>query len=80
MEKGNNVVGTGSTYTSSTLANGDVITCVMTPSGSCATPATATSNAITITVNGAAVIDSVNISASATNICAGTSVTFTAHP
>jgi hypothetical protein len=76
---GTTVVGTGATYTSSTLANGNVVTCVMTPTGACVTPATATSNAITMTVN-ATGTDSVQIAATATTICAGTSVTFTATP
>lgn len=76
---GTTVVGTGATYTSSTLANGNVVTCIMTPTGACVTPATATSNAITMTVN-ATVTDSVRIAATATTICAGTSVTFTATP
>jgi len=45
-------VGTNSpTYTSSTLTNGQIVTCVMTSSLTCASPTTATSNAITMTVN-----------------------------
>ena len=76
---GTTAVGTGSTYTSTTLANGNVVTCVMTPSGSCVLPATSTSNAITMTVN-ATGTDSVNITSTATTICSGTQVTFTAHP
>ncbi len=39
------------TYTSSTLANNAVITCVMTSSSSCASPATATSTGVTVTIN-----------------------------
>ncbi|MFH0865263.1 MAG: M14 family zinc carboxypeptidase, partial [Bacteroidota bacterium] len=80
-KNGTNISGTtNSTYTSSTLANGDIITCVMTSSLSCATGSPSTSNSITMTVNagGAA---SVSIAASPTgSICAGTSVTFTATP
>jgi PKD repeat protein len=72
-------VGTGSTYTSSSLANGNVVTCVMTSTATCASPTTATSNSITMTVN-AVVVPSVSISASGNNICIGTSVTFTASP
>ncbi|MBL0359429.1 MAG: autotransporter-associated beta strand repeat-containing protein [Chitinophagaceae bacterium] len=42
---------TAVTYTTSTLSNGDIITCVMTPSGSCVTAATAVSGGITMTIN-----------------------------
>ena len=48
---GVNVGSGGSTYTSSSLANGDVITCVMTSNASCANPTIATSNSITNVVN-----------------------------
>ncbi len=45
-------VGTNSaTYTTTTLTNGAVVNCVMTSSSSCASPTTATSNSITMTVN-----------------------------
>jgi photosystem II stability/assembly factor-like uncharacterized protein len=69
---------TNSTYTSTTFANGDIITCIMTSSASCATGSPATSNAITMTVN-PILAASVSIFANPTGaICAGTSVTFTA--
>jgi hypothetical protein len=77
-----NGVNTGTnsaTYQNSTLVNNDVITVVMTSTATCVSPATATSNAITMTVT-APVIPSVSIAASATTICAGTNVTFTATP
>ncbi len=74
------VVGTNSTtYSSATLANNDVVKCVLTSSATCAVPATDTSNAVTITV-GSAATPTVSISASATTICNGTAVTFTATP
>lgn len=78
---GSNVGGaTSSTYTTSALSNGDVVTCVMTSGLSCATGSPATSNPITITVS-ASVVASVSIAASPTGaICAGQSVTFTATP
>jgi hypothetical protein len=48
---GNNVGTNSNTYSNSGLANGDVVTVVMTSSLACAIPALATSNAITMTVN-----------------------------
>lgn len=43
--------GTGTTFSSSTLATSDVVTCTMTSGLTCVTAATANSNAITMTVN-----------------------------
>ncbi len=67
------------TFSSSTLANGNVVTCVMTSSESCVTTSNATSNGITMTVNNA-VTPSVSIAASSTTVCQGTNVTFSAAP
>jgi hypothetical protein len=73
-------VGTNSpTYQNAALVNNDVVTVVMTTSLICVTQSTATSNAITVTVN-PTVVPSVSIAASATTICSGTNVTFTATP
>lgn len=72
-------VGTGSTYTNAGLANGDIITCVMTSTATCATPPSATSTPVTMSVS-TPVTASVAVAASATSICSGTSVTFTATP
>ena len=45
-------VGTSSTsYTNSSLANGNILTCVMTSNAACASPTTATSNSVTMTVH-----------------------------
>ena len=66
-------------YTSSSLANNDQVKVIMTSNATCASPATATSNTVTMTVNNS-VVPAVSITASANNICAGTSVTFTATP
>lgn len=78
-KNGVNVTGTGATYTTTTLANGDIITVVMTSTASCASPATATSNAITMTVNpSVAPTVSIAITSGTNPTCAGTSVTFTA--
>ncbi|MBL7815752.1 MAG: T9SS type A sorting domain-containing protein [Saprospiraceae bacterium] len=50
-KKNNNNVGSNSaTYTDATLANNDVITCAMTSNAPCASPATVTSNAITMSI------------------------------
>jgi hypothetical protein len=73
-------VGTNSaTYQNATLANNDIVTVVMTSSLTCITQPTATSNAITMTVT-SPVTPSVSIAATATTICAGTNVIFTATP
>ena len=73
-------VGTNSPiYTTSTLSNGDIVTVIMTSSAACANPITVTSNSITVSIVQPGVA-SVNISASSTTICAGSSVTFTATP
>jgi gliding motility-associated-like protein len=79
MINGVNVTGqTASTFTSSTLANGNIITVVMTSNDPCVSPANATSNSIGITTT--TVAPSVSISASTTSICVGNPVTFTATP
>jgi N-acetylneuraminic acid mutarotase len=77
----NSNVGTNSnTFQSSTLANNDVVVCVMTSNAACAQPASATSTSVTMTVNPIP-IPSVSVSANPGNtICAGTLTTFTATP
>ena len=67
------------TFSTTTLGNNDVVTVVMTTSVECATAATATSNAVTMTVN-PNLTPLVSIATSNTTICAGSSVTFTATP
>ena len=77
---GNNISGaTGTTYQSSSLQNGDKIKVIMIPASPCATPSPAASNEIVLTVN-ADLTASVTINASATSICTGQMVTFTATP
>jgi gliding motility-associated-like protein len=79
MVNGTNSGSNTATFSSSTLANGDVVSCVMTSNATCAAPADATSNSITMNVI-PVVRPSVSISTSSNNICAGTPVTFTAIP
>jgi hypothetical protein len=69
---------TDATFTTTTLADGDEVTVIMTSNDPCANPATATSNEIAITAT--SVVPYVTIAASTTSICAGGSVTFTATP
>jgi hypothetical protein len=77
-KNGGNVGTNSTTYTTTGLANNDVITCVMTANNACQTTGTATSNALTMSVT-ANVTPSISIISSATSICAGTGVTFTAN-
>ncbi len=49
---GTNAGTNSATFTTTTLTNGQVVTCVMTSNATCAVPATATSNGITMTITG----------------------------
>ena len=71
--------GTGTTH-SYVPANGDIVTCVLTSNATCATPDTAISATITMTVTPIAVPAVSVTESSAGAICAGTSVTYTAIP
>jgi len=62
---------TNSTYTSTTLANGNIITCVMTSSLSGVIGSPATSNAITMTVNA---IPATPAASSNSPVCAGSTI------
>jgi hypothetical protein len=75
-KKGGVTVGTNSPAYTYIPVNNDVVTCVMTSSEICISGNPATSNAITMTVN--PLTASISITASATNVVAGTPVTFTA--
>jgi hypothetical protein len=48
---GSNVGTNSTTYTNASLANSDIVSCVMTITGGCVTSSTANSNSITMTVN-----------------------------
>ena len=75
---GNNVGTNSLIYRTDSLRNGDKVKVVFTPTYACS-PSLVSSNEITITVN-SAVTPSVSVLASATNICPGQQVTFTATP
>lgn len=67
---GNNEGPNSFMFSSSTLKNNDIVTCVMTSSASCVTGSPATSNPISITVDAAVVAGT--IQAARDTICAGT--------
>ena len=64
-----------STYSSTTLVNGEVISCEMTSSSSCASPATATSTPIIITLSSNA--NAGTVSAGTSPQCIGETTTYT---
>lgn len=74
---GTNAGTNSSTFSTTTLSNAAVVSCVLTSNATCASPATATSNAVTMTVN-PQLTPTISIVASDTNICSGQSITFTA--
>ncbi|MEO6071502.1 MAG: gliding motility-associated C-terminal domain-containing protein [Chitinophagaceae bacterium] len=76
-KNGVDVGSNSSSYTDNALADGDAITALLTSSETCITTKLAESNKITIKVV-SNLVPSITISASATTICPGTLVTFTA--
>lgn len=67
------------TFTTSTLTNGQAVTCVLTSNATCANPLTATSNAITMTINPILIPTvSIAITNGSNPSCAGSQVTLTA--
>lgn len=81
QQNGNPVGTNSSTFSTTTLTTGDVITCVLTSNATCATTTTATSNSITMTIT-ATVAPSVSIASStgSSSSCSGSTVTFTPTP
>jgi hypothetical protein len=72
---------TNATFTSTTLANNEMITVEMTSTETCLTAPSAVSTGITMTVNTVLIPSvSVAITSGSQTICAGNSVTFTATP
>jgi gliding motility-associated-like protein len=75
---GINVGTNSSTYASTSFANNDVVICTLTSSLTCVTANNIISNNTTLTIL-PPLIATISIVASANNICANTSVTFTAN-
>src|SRR6185369_350514 len=76
---GNAIAGaTNATFTSSTLANNDVVSLVMTSNANCITTPTANSNQVVMNLT--TQTPAVSITSTGTSICAGQSITFTAQP
>lgn len=76
---GGNVGAGGATFSSTTLGNGDQVTCIMTSNANCVSGSPAVSNTEVITVS-ASVVASVSVFANITTICTGGQVDFTATP
>ena len=74
---GSNVGTNSATYFSSSFANGDKIKCTLTSGALCATPATLSSNEITLVINSVN-IPTIAINANTTSICTGQAVNFNA--
>ena len=73
---GSNVGTNSPSFVTSSLTNGQVVTCVLTSNSTCASPLTVTSNSITITVG--TQVPTITIHAASTSVCAGAPDTFTA--
>lgn len=70
-------VATGTTYSTSSLNNGDQVSVILTSNANCISPPTANSNTITVVVT-APFVPTVTNAASNATICPGGTVTFTA--
>jgi FG-GAP-like repeat len=76
---GINVGVNANTFTSTTLSNNDQVKCILTSNATCVSQQIATSNILTVTVTPVS-YPNISISSTATNICSGTLVTFSATP
>lgn len=79
LVNGNDAGASGATFIDNKLSNGDLVSCRLTSSNTCLTIPDAMSNSIAIIVS-PSVIPSISISGSQNNICAGSTITFTAIP
>ncbi|RYD57340.1 MAG: T9SS type A sorting domain-containing protein [Sphingobacteriales bacterium] len=77
---GTNTGTNSSAFSSSTLANGDIVRCVLTTSETCRTADTAGSNPVTMTVNPILTPDALVTASPGDSICNGTNVTFSVTP
>src|SRR5205085_943322 len=77
-KNGNNVATNSPTYSTSTLNDNDVISCSLTSSLNCASPATVNSGSITVSV-GSTVQPTISISSPSNTICSGTNLTFSSN-
>jgi mannan endo-1,4-beta-mannosidase len=76
---GTNAGTNSATFTASTLANSDAVSCVLTSNGSCVTTTSATSNTITLVRNANKTpIVTIAITSGSNPSCAGSAQTFTA--
>ncbi|WDF76537.1 gliding motility-associated C-terminal domain-containing protein [Mucilaginibacter sp. KACC 22773] len=76
---GQDVGANSSIYSSTQIKNGDKVSCSIVSNSPCIVSNTGLSNVLVMVVN-EPVTPAVTISASASHICSGTPVTFTAHP
>ncbi|HRG57764.1 MAG TPA: FG-GAP-like repeat-containing protein, partial [Bacteroidia bacterium] len=67
------------TFSTSSLTGGEVVSVDLTSNALCASPTTVSGISTPVTIN-PTIVPSVSVSASATTICAGTSILFTANP
>jgi PKD repeat protein len=78
---GSNAGTNSAVFTTSSLTNGQAVTCILTSNASCATTSTASSSAITMTVNGSVTpAVSIALTSGSNPGCNGSSFTFSASP
>ncbi len=78
---GGNVGANSPTFTTSTITNGQIVTCQMTSNDPCASPTIVTSNSITVQrVSNLAAAVSIALTSGSNPTCSGAAVTFTATP